>query len=365
MAEAGTANGVGRLAEIRRVLGRQEDPYAGADHGNACRLFGILSLLSTILIVLYLPFDPPIDAIGYLGWPAAALLVGFGLAIPRALLRTTLQPSFNSLLVLSYLGLAGVALLEWLAGGAESAYQNLFLLWALVGAGIHPPRRALPLLAAAALVAALPLLYDGWSSDLAWHIAAPALMWWAFGFVLMALMTYVRGQRVRFTEQQQQADELARVDELTGLKNRRAFQEELEAEIARTRRAGASLSVAVLDIDDFKQVNDDHGHLEGDGCLQSVAAALSGSMRSSDGCYRWGGDEFAVVLPGTDETEAAEILARIVSAVSASCTRPDGSQLIVSHGLAELEEEHSADELIGLADLALMATKRTRGVQRA
>ena len=365
MAQTDVQPGQGRLAAVRRALGKRDEPYAGADLGNARRLFGILSLLSTVLVVIYLPFEKPTDAIGSAGWVPAVLLVALGFLIPLTLLRGSFQPSFTTLLVLSYLGLAGVAVFVWLGGGGESAYRNLFLFWALVGAGIHPPRRALPLLAATPAIAALPLLYDGWSERLAGQIAAPALMWWAFGVVLMALMTYVRDQRVRFMKDQQRAEELARADELTGLKNRRALQEDLDSEIARTRRTGSALSLALFDIDDFKQVNDDHGHLEGDECLRSVAKSLRESMRASDRCYRWGGDEFAVVLPDATFSEAELVVERIADAVSESCARPGGGRLIVSCGLAELADDHSADELLGHADLALLAGKRARGVSRA
>ena len=352
----------GRLANVRLALAPREEPYAGADLGNARRLFGILSLLSTSLAVFYLPFDPPTDGIGMAGWGVAALLIGFGFLIPRGLLRSTFQPSFNLLLTLSYLGLGGVALLEWLAGGGDNAYRNLYLFWALVGAGIHPPRRALPLLLSASLIAALPLAYEGWSADLAWRIAAPALMWSALGIVVMALMTYIRDQRVRFTAEQRQAEELARVDELTGLCNRRALQEELEIEIARTQRAGSRLSFALIDIDGFKQVNDEHGHLEGDACLQQIAGALERTMRSGDRPFRWGGDEFAVLLPDTGCEEARDALDRIAATVEGSCTSPDDRPLTISFGVAELDGESSAEELVGRADLALMSRKSANRV---
>jgi diguanylate cyclase (GGDEF)-like protein len=347
----------GRLAAVRLALAKRDEPYAGADLGNARRLFGILSLLSTSLALFYLPFDPPVEALGRAGWALAGLLIGFGFLIPRGLLRSSFEPSFDLLLVLSYLGLGGVALLEWLAGGGDNAYQNLFLFWALVGAGIHPPRRALPLLLSASLMAALPLVYEGWSADLAWRIAAPALMWSALGIVVMALMTYIRDQRVRFSTDQQTAETLARADELTGLCNRRALQEELATEIARTERAGSQLTFALIDIDRFKQVNDEHGHLEGDECLRQIAAALTRSMRSGDRAFRWGGDEFAVLLPDAGYEEARDALERIAESVESSCTRPDDRPLTISFGLAELDGESSPEELVGRADLALMSHK--------
>lgn len=347
----------GRLASVRLALAKSDEPYAGADLGNARRLFGIVSLLSTTLAAIYLPFDPPNEGLGNWGWIPATLLVGFGFLIPRGLLRSSFQPGFDLLLVLSYLGLAAVALLEWLAGGGGHAYQNLFLLWVFVGAGIHPPRRVLPLLLTTSLVAALPLAYEGWSADLAWHIAAPALMWCAIGVLVTVPMTYIRNQRVRFSTDQEQAETLARVDELTGLCNRRALQEELAAEIARTERSGAQLSLALIDIDRFKEVNDEHGHLEGDDCLRQVAATLERSMRSGDRSFRWGGDEFAVLLPDTGYAEAREVLERIAASAERSCTRPDDRPLTISFGVAELDGESSAEELVGRADLGLMLRK--------
>lgn len=350
---------------IRSVLGKRDDPYAGADLDNARRIIGLLGLLSTLLVVAYLPLDPPVKAIGAIGWALAAVAVVLGLGMPVAMLKHRYRPGFDALLVYAYFGLGQVALLEWLAGGAGSAYQELFLFWAVAGAGLHPPRRALPFLVVAPLVAGLPLLYEGWSGGLATDIAASAMMWSVGAVVVMALMTYVRGQRVRFAEEQRQAEGLARADELTGLGNRRALQEVLDSEIARARRAGSPLSFAILDLDHFKQVNDEHGHLEGDECLRQVAAALGHSMRASDRCFRWGGDEFAVVLPDTGYDEGQRVVQRIAATVRASCLRPDGLAQSLSWGVAELDGSHTLEELVGCADLALMARKGANGVERA
>lgn len=94
---------------------------------------------------------------------------------------------------------------------------------------------------------------------------------------------------------------LARSDPLTGLANRRGWDEQLARELARARRSGEALSVALLDLDDFKALNDAHGHQAGDRLLLEAAAAWYGQLRDVDILCRWGGDEFAVLLPACPE----------------------------------------------------------------
>jgi len=347
------------------VFAKHDDPYAGADLDNARRIVALLWLLSTLLVLAFLPFDPPVEAIGRAGWAVLAVIALAGLAVPLAILRRRHRASFDALLAYAYLGLAQVALLEWLAGGRGSAYQGLFLLWVGTGAGVHPARRGLPFLVITPLVAALPLLYGGWSPALASEIVTAAMMWCVLGAVIMALMTYIRAQRVGLAEESRLAQDLARADELTGLGNRRAFQEALEVEITRTRRADSSLSVAILDIDHFKQINDGHGHLKGDDCLRNLADVFKRAMRAGDRCFRWGGDEFAVLLPDTSYEQAQHVLERLAAMVATTCVRPDGGGLSVSCGVAQLDGPQSVDELLGYADLALMARKSAKGVERA
>src|SRR5206468_1451933 len=107
----------------------------------------------------------------------------------------------------------------------------------------------LTFLGAIAVVSSAPLVYDGWSSDAARTIATDILLWWALGLITLGLMTYVRAQRVRLRADQEAAAELARADALTGLGNRRAFDEALTSEIARSARADSTMSVVLLDID--------------------------------------------------------------------------------------------------------------------
>jgi diguanylate cyclase (GGDEF)-like protein len=150
------------------------------------------------------------------------------------------------------------------------------------------------------------------------------------------------------------------VDACTGLRNRRALEEQLESGIARARLEGAPLSLVVLDLDDFKAVNDGWGHRLGDDCLREVAHVLQDAVRQPDACYRWAGDEFAVLLPGVELAAAILVGERVEHAVSSACSRPDGAQLGISFGAAELGAEPSGVELLEAADRALLSRKAAR-----
>ena len=139
---------------------------------------------------------------------------------------------------------------------------------------------------------------------------------------------------------------LTRVDALTGLGNRRAFDEALGREIALARRAGSPLAIALGDIDHFKAINDRVGHTEGDRVLQDVAAAL----RGADLCFRWAGDEFALILPRAGLEEARAVAARVAGSLRVG----------ISFGCAELEPGMGAIELLDAADDALRACKSAR-----
>jgi diguanylate cyclase (GGDEF)-like protein len=254
-----------------------------------------------------------------------------------------------------------VTLLQWLAGGAGSPYQKLYFLWVGAAMGIHPPRRALTFLGATALAACAPLAYEGWSAAAASDIATDLMLWSGLGLIILTLMVYVRAQGVRLRSEEARAQELARADALTGLGNRRAFNEALEAEMARTIRAGSTSSVALVDLDGLKEVNDALGHLDGDRCLRQVADTIKRWTRGGDRNFRWGGDEFALVLPDTSLQGAEQALERVAAEIFTGCAAADGRPLAVSWGVAELRQGMTAGELLQQADLALMAHKQRKG----
>lgn len=167
-----------------------------------------------------------------------------------------------------------------------------------------------------------------------------------------------------------QADRLADLsskDSLTGLWNRRHFQERLEAEFARSLRYEQPLSILLFDLDDLKQLNDRHGHRAGDVALRQVAAAIRGNARTSDVVARWGGDEFVLLAPNTGDEEALGLAERVRLSVSA--TRGDGPGATVSVGVSTVgfRRMNNAEALVRAADTALYEAKeggRNRVVAR-
>lgn len=337
----------------------KQDPYAGADLTNARRMSALLWALSSFLGLLFLPLSPPRDPSRLVAWVGIGLMIVCGLAMARLLLDEHRAIGFDQLLWLNYLGIALVAVAVWLTGGYTSVYDGLFLLAVAAGVGVHPPRRAIPLLGVLSVTAAAPLLYEGWSAELAKTIAADLLLWLSLGAMVMLLMMRVRAQRVELAERESRQAHLARVDPLTGLGNRRAFEEALAIEGARSRRAGSTLSLVVLDVDDFKAINDGFGHEAGDRVLHAVAETIRKEGRASDRAFRWGGDEFAVLLPDTDLEHARAASERILRAVSSCCSAPDGEPLQISYGTSVLTGD-AEERMLPDADAALYGRKQER-----
>jgi diguanylate cyclase (GGDEF)-like protein len=145
-------------------------------------------------------------------------------------------------------------------------------------------------------------------------------------------------------------------DALTGLPNRRSAQQALKQESARSRRHRTALSVAMLDVDRFKEVNDRFGHGAGDQVLQQVAAALSRSVRADDVPARWGGEEFLVILTNTGIGGARTCAERIRAGVELE-EFPVVGRVTVSAGVAQLESDESVDSLLARADARLYDAK--------
>jgi len=158
-------------------------------------------------------------------------------------------------------------------------------------------------------------------------------------------------------------DELRRLvitDGLTGLFNSRHFFERLEVELSRTVRYGRSLALLMLDVDRFKAFNDRFGHQEGDRALRAVADALTTGIRASDSAFRYGGEEFAVLLPETAADGAMLVARRLVEAVATRRFGPEGAaeaELTVSVGVAARRDGETSKDLLRRADEALYASK--------
>jgi diguanylate cyclase (GGDEF)-like protein len=158
----------------------------------------------------------------------------------------------------------------------------------------------------------------------------------------------------RFREARQLAD----LDALTGLHNRRYFHEMLAREVARAHRYDRRLALIVFDVDDFKSVNDRIGHLAGDAVLAEMADRVRTVVRSADVACRIGGDEFAVVMPESSADDAFQLSERLQAAVS---SRPvvQAGRLDVSAGVAELRQSDDASSLFERADEALYQAKES------
>jgi diguanylate cyclase (GGDEF)-like protein/PAS domain S-box-containing protein len=151
---------------------------------------------------------------------------------------------------------------------------------------------------------------------------------------------------------------LAEHDDLTGLMNRRRFQEELERHLAEGRRYGLTGALLVLDLDDFKAVNDTHGHSAGDRVLRDVADALRSRLRETDIVARLGGDEFAVLLPRGTQAAAERVCEALEREIPAEVRAPDGAGVEVSVGFAPfVDDVASVDDVLSAADASMYAVK--------
>jgi len=199
---------------------------------------------------------------------------------------------------------------------------------------------------AIALMAAMggpsqPALVLGWNGAMQLGTSIALVL------VLNALRARLAGEEV-----------LARTDGLTHIATRRAFIEAARHELERARRNGRPLTVVYMDVDDFKNVNDQLGHTEGDALLVVVARTLRGGTRAIDAVARLGGDEFGLVLPETDEAMATTLLARVQASLAEEMVR-HGWKVRFSTGAAVFEAPAaSVDEMMARADELMYAAKR-------
>lgn len=294
-----------------------------------------------------------------IGWLVAVVAASVMLAVRMGATRD--RPNAiagRDLLVATYGGIALVALAQWLGDG-EPALMHGLLLAAIFASATQPPRRAALVLVAVGALAVAPLLYDSMSGERPLAVAAQILLWWGLAILAMLWTARTRALRQQLQRERQRAHALAREDALTGLGNRRALEEALAHEAARAARTDEPVGVLLLDVDRFKSINDVHGHTAGDACLRAVAEALLGAVRAADSCFRWGGDEFVVLLPATDLAATREAAARAAAAV-ADRRAPNGTPMSASIGCAELRRDLTVDEVFAAADADLLAAKAAR-----
>jgi diguanylate cyclase (GGDEF)-like protein len=335
----------------------REDSFRGADLELARKASKVGWPVGALLGYSLTPFyQPTASAIGNLGWAVTGFdaLVTFGWIC--VLFRFNERVTFNVLLFTAYLGLANVVIAQWLAGGLPAPYHELYPVMILAAAAVHPPRRFLPFMLVMTACAILPEVGHASAAQIG-DLVAELVLWVGASFLIVGVMWRIRQQRADREESHAEAHEAARVDLLTRLGNRRAFEEAMALEMERAAAENQPLSLLVCDLDRFKEINDRYGHLAGDNCLRQVAAALRNELRGADKCFRWGGDEFVVVLPETNELAALDVGARIERKVAQSCARPDETPLLVTTGHGTMLDWMSSNDLLAEADRALLARK--------
>jgi diguanylate cyclase (GGDEF)-like protein len=294
-----------------------------------------------VVACLLMPFAPPTAQIGAWGWAAGIGIQALSFAGRMAYLRTE-RVTAALLLAITVLLPVDIAAMQWLAGGWRAPYHELFLLSLILGSAWMSPRRFAPFAGLVSALALAPALYAPDAQRMLGVVTA-LTVWLFVSTALAMLMARVRGQA-----------RLARRDPLTKLGNRRAFDERF----AEPRTADLVLGIG--DLNGFKAINDVHGHLAGDACLRDVAAVLAAHARRDDDVFRWGGDEFAVLLPATPPDAAGEVFARLEAAVAAEVSDPSGAPVAITFGWAAGGPQTALRALTEAADTALLARKRSR-----
>ena len=154
-----------------------------------------------------------------------------------------------------------------------------------------------------------------------------------------------------------EADQYAVLDPLTGALNRRGMNDAFAREVARAGRTGQPLTLALIDLDDFKHVNDRHGHAVGDAALVHLTRMISETLRPTDLCGRWGGEEFVVVMPGADRLFAKRALTRVQTAVATQAIVSTSVTLAFSAGVVLGQGNESLEHMVVRADRALYRAK--------
>lgn len=263
---------------------------------------------------------------------------------------------WHAVATLAGIGVAGYAL--WLTGGAGTYFTPILICALLYISFFYPPRYAWPLSVALVLAGISPLFYAPGYAPRALVIAASFL---SVTLIMLRL-------KDRLAESERRQREIALHDALTGVGNRRAFDQDLAAQLRQlrlSRRGNDELAVLFFDVDRFKTINDKHGHPVGDRVLRDFAAACRRSVRPGDKLSRIGGDEFALIAPGAGGEGAARLVRAMWDAAESVCVAPgaDPVRVTVSYAIFPRDGETSL-ELMAAADKRLHDGKR-RGATTA
>lgn len=315
------------------------------------RISGALWILAAFITVAscYLPGAQHVA----IGWVFALSGVFFVYGVASALGRLRWdRASMKVLGIGMVLTIPVIALGIYLTGGAMSFVQPMLVLALLYAAFFFPSRWAWPLSVELILAAGTPLLYDGHAIEEAF---LPQYLALVAGF--LAATWVLVGLRKRLLEAELHQRDIAHRDPLTGVANRRQFDAVLKRELA--ERGESPLALLILDLDNFKTINDNHGHPVGDAILRQVAERAQSILRSGDTLARIGGDEFAVVAPGVHGDAVGNLAQSICDAVSTHYSDAGTPSPSASIGWAVFPDDgHDFETLINAADERMLSSKR-------
>ncbi len=311
--------------------------------------YGALYITGAVIggLSLLLPHDPDRDLPGVLGVivvaaAAGAVWVGFAGRLPGWFLR--LSPALSGVLVATFI---------YFTGGSSAGAYAMYMMWIVATSAyfFSFTTSIVSVLIACSGYGIALYAGDAPLPELHLTFAIAALIVTAIVLTLM---------RQRLDVVISHLHNLSRTDSLTGLPNRREFDERLDEELERARRArGRPIGLVMLDLDRFKAVNDRFGHQTGDDCLVRFGRILAAESRTSDLAARMGGEEFAVLVPEVeDRAEAVSLANRILGRVHAEF-EAESFELTVSAGVSAFPEDaDGAAGLLGSADAALYEAKR-------
>jgi diguanylate cyclase (GGDEF)-like protein len=324
------------------------------------RISGILWILASFITVgsCYLPGAQHVP----MGWVFAlsgAILV-YGLAAALGWLRWDKAP-MKTLAIGMVFTIPVIGLGIFFTGGAMSFVQPMLVTTLLYAAFFFPARWAWPLSIELILVAGTPLVYDGNAIDEAFlpHYIALVAGFLSATWVLVGL-------RKRLLEAELHQRDIAHRDPLTGVANRRQFDAVLQRELSARMQPGgrrksdeSPLALLILDLDDFKTINDNHGHPVGDAILCQVAERAQTMLRSSDTLARIGGDEFAIIAPGVHGDAVHNLAESVCHAVGTHYSDAATPSPSASIGWAVFPEDgQDFEALLNAADERMLSRKR-------
>ena len=350
----------GMVRLLDRVLGSGVKPGMGLEEENAVNKANLVYLLVSLLALVAIEELLRLRMYGF--FPVAFAMLG-GALLCFGIVARTGRPFWPNLLLLG--GLSAYFLARTSTGGAFGTGYIFTFVLPFMYFFACAFRTALALLLALLLGLALVFFFPGDSllaadySQILRQRIFLACIFCGCAAILAEFSRWRTQERVSLL--MEELAESAKTDQLTGLYNRRAFLERLTYETVRSIREKLPVSIILLDIDHFKNVNDAYGHGCGDRVLRYMAEIMRSTIRLQDTAARWGGEEFILLLPETSLDGAATLAEKLRAVVEASPCVCDGFSfgLTISLGVHQYDHGESLDANIGRADARLYRAKQT------